>query len=427
MDKNPRLGALFLPCNRETNEVNSRQINKQTMRNALFTLILFSSTLVFGQGINFETTSWQSLLDQAKASNKLIMVDCYTTWCGPCKKMDAEVFTDQKVGKFYNKSFINAKFDMEKGEGLDIAKQYEIRNYPSIIFVDGEGTLVHKGVGFRPSEKFLALGERAANPRTSLFLLEDMYKNSGGRMPAADLLALLNARMDAHGDINEVVTSYVASGDIKDWGSEKGMQFIMDFVNSPSNDVFKEFIDRKEAFVKKFGQEKVDGKVARAFFTATREAAMKNDPNLIQNAIQLLYQDNPDFMMEKEVEGMMNFARFTRNEGMYKEFSHQYGHLLMEKPSITNSQANTLNGLAWDVYEDEQSEHDPEGLKQALKMIDKALEMDMNYAFADTKAALLLKSGNKAEGKVWVQKALDLAKKENVDGSETKKLLEKWL
>lgn len=65
-------------------------------------------------GISFEHSSWEDILKKAKEENKLIFIDAYTTWCGPCKMMARNVFTDAEVGTFFNQNFINVKLDMEK-------------------------------------------------------------------------------------------------------------------------------------------------------------------------------------------------------------------------------------------------------------------------------------------------------------------------
>ncbi|GAH00631.1 unnamed protein product, partial [marine sediment metagenome] len=74
-------------------------------------------SITFGQGINFNVHSFEEAIKTAKAENKLIFVDAYTTWCGPCKWMSKNVFTEGKVGDYFNESFVNVKIDMEKGEG----------------------------------------------------------------------------------------------------------------------------------------------------------------------------------------------------------------------------------------------------------------------------------------------------------------------
>ena len=132
------------------------------MRRILFTIaILLFSWNVFSQGIQFEAGSWKEVLQKAKQENKLIFVDLYTTWCGPCKKMAADTFPQQAVGDYFNKNFVNYKIDAEKGEGPELAGKYEVSAYPTLVFVDAAGELVYKFMGVRTAEKLIAEGEKA--------------------------------------------------------------------------------------------------------------------------------------------------------------------------------------------------------------------------------------------------------------------------
>jgi thiol-disulfide isomerase/thioredoxin len=107
--------------------------------------------------------------EKAQQEKKVIFVDVYTSWCIPCKKMTNEVFILPEVGARFNKDFINYKIDAEKGEGIELAKQYKVGSYPTYLFVNPDGTLVYRSVGSMPAEKFLgearlALSE-AADPK----------------------------------------------------------------------------------------------------------------------------------------------------------------------------------------------------------------------------------------------------------------------
>lgn len=99
-------------------------------------VLCLAATLGFSQGIKFEEGTWSEAVAKAKAANKPIFVDLYATWCGPCKLMAKNVFTDAAVGDKFNASFINVKVDAEKGEGITLAKKFTIKGYPTFIFVD---------------------------------------------------------------------------------------------------------------------------------------------------------------------------------------------------------------------------------------------------------------------------------------------------
>ncbi len=113
----------------------------------------------YGQ-INFTSHSWDETLVQAKKDHKLIFVDLYAVWCAPCKAMAKKVFTETKVGEFYNNSFINIKLDGEK-EGAKLYEKYKVQSYPTYLFVDGDGKLVYKIEGAVSAPKFIEEGEKA--------------------------------------------------------------------------------------------------------------------------------------------------------------------------------------------------------------------------------------------------------------------------
>ena len=91
--------------------------------------ILFCASGLFAQeqGITFAGGNWKDMLAKAKAENKVIFMDAYATWCGPCKMMDKNVFAEASVGEFYNEHFVNAQIDMEAGEGIELTELYQVR------------------------------------------------------------------------------------------------------------------------------------------------------------------------------------------------------------------------------------------------------------------------------------------------------------
>lgn len=126
-----------------------------------FTISQFSSIptteKVEETGINFKTMSFADALKLAKKENKIIFIDAYTSWCGPCKMMSARTFTDANVGQYFNDKFINLKVEMEKdADGPEIARRYKIQAYPTLLFINGDGKLVHSILGFRDASAFLA-------------------------------------------------------------------------------------------------------------------------------------------------------------------------------------------------------------------------------------------------------------------------------
>jgi thiol:disulfide interchange protein len=110
-------------------------------------------------GIVFQKGSWQEIVDSARKSNKPIFVDLSASWCKYCKKMKAEVYTDNSVASYYNQNFINVSYDIEKGDGVELAKKYNVKGLPTLVFIKADGTLISQNEGYITQEKLLELGK----------------------------------------------------------------------------------------------------------------------------------------------------------------------------------------------------------------------------------------------------------------------------
>ncbi len=111
-------------------------------------------------GITFHEGTWAEALQLAKKEGKPIFLDISASWCGPCKLLKAHTFPNGEVGKFYNENFISVAVDGEKGEGIELARKYKIRGYPSLIFIDSNGKLIAQTAGYRNPKQLIELGEQ---------------------------------------------------------------------------------------------------------------------------------------------------------------------------------------------------------------------------------------------------------------------------
>ncbi|TNE54444.1 MAG: DUF255 domain-containing protein [Bacteroidetes bacterium] len=110
--------------------------------------------------IVFQDLSFEKALKKAKETGKLVFIDSYTSWCGPCKRMAATAFKDASVAKLFNSKFINLKIEMEKSaDGPVVARKYGVRAYPTLLFVDGDGKLVKSVIGSQTAAQLLGVGK----------------------------------------------------------------------------------------------------------------------------------------------------------------------------------------------------------------------------------------------------------------------------
>jgi thiol:disulfide interchange protein len=113
-------------------------------------------------GINFFHGTWAEALVKAKKENKLIFLDSYASWCGPCKMMARNTFTDAEVGTFFNKNFINVKMDMEKNaDGPRLSRKFGLTAYPSLYFINASETVSHQSLGYQKPNQLIEIGKTA--------------------------------------------------------------------------------------------------------------------------------------------------------------------------------------------------------------------------------------------------------------------------
>jgi thioredoxin 1 len=111
-------------------------------------------------GIAFHRGTWDEALQKAKVEGKPIFLDISASWCGPCKKLKSKTFPDSEVGEFYNANFINVAFDGEIGEGIELARKYKIKGYPSLIYIDSNGQLIAQTAGYRNPKQLIDIGKQ---------------------------------------------------------------------------------------------------------------------------------------------------------------------------------------------------------------------------------------------------------------------------
>jgi thioredoxin-related protein len=139
------------------------------MKKILFLLIpivvvvaLMSAKTGEDKGIKFhEDPAWAEVSKMAGKEKKLIFMDIYATWCGPCKMLKRSTFPDKELGEYFNKNFINVSIDGEKGEGPELARKYNIPGYPTLLILDKDGKVVAQTAGYMKAEQLLQFGKDA--------------------------------------------------------------------------------------------------------------------------------------------------------------------------------------------------------------------------------------------------------------------------
>jgi len=130
-------------------------------------------------GVVFEsgTPKFEDVLAKAKAAGKPVFIDFTTDWCGWCRKLEADTYSQASVGDAM-KAFVCVMIDAEKGEGVEIAKRYGAHSYPTLVIVDSSGDEIDRISGYRPPAAFLADIARIQKGEGTLASLKKAYESA---------------------------------------------------------------------------------------------------------------------------------------------------------------------------------------------------------------------------------------------------------
>lgn len=382
---------------------------------SLLTVLAFSQT----KNIAFEHGTLDEIKAKALKENKLIFIDAYTTWCGPCKQMAKNVFTNDEVADHYNKNFVNAKIDMEKGEGIEIAKKYQVQCYPNLLFIDGNGNLVHRIAGSMSAKDFIALAEDAKVPEKQFASYSKNYE--GNKTNTDFLLKYIEAREATCLQSDEIVKDYFTQQKEADLTNKANWIMIQNHVNDRDSKEFKYLIaNRKkydDLYSEKAVNEKIDAVSQNQLLSVVKAKPFDEKKyNTTKEKISQLNTPNTKLIF---FESDLKLAELTNDWTTYTKLA------VDNVDQFYSKDAEALNSFAWTFYE---KVGDKDALGKAESWAKKACDIEKSYANIDTYASVLYKEGKKELAMQTAEKAIAIAKKEKYspdDYKGTTELIEK--
>lgn len=428
--------------------------------------VLFLSVLGFSQGIEFEHGTWKEVLEKAKLTNKPIFIDVFTSWCGPCKRMSKDVFPLAEVGKVYNANFVCYGIDAEKGEGIEIAKKYQVMSYPTYLFIKADGTLFSRSGGSMEAEKFIDVSKAAIadlNDPKPLSEWEKEYVEKKNN--PTFMLDYINKLLKLGKPITQLFDEYLALLPNDQRVSDK----IIEIYQKESRNIsinslaFTNLQDNKTLFFPKLGGS-VYVFINSVIDNSFREACKSKNEQLLQQVVDANEKLPKTPQSKPKEELYMNYymktndlEKYISNATIYCDtslmtitsdsiaktdkkvqqlFETQRSSLIGKMDSTQLAQltdymthisrdkySQTLNEIAWNFFE---KVADTKALENALRWSKRSLEIyPDNHMFIDTYANLLYKLGRNEDAIVKETEALNFAKSTKSDTKGYEKTLKK--
>ncbi len=362
------------------------------MRKIVSITFLVSSVAVQSQ-INFEQFEWDEVLKKAKEENKTVFLEAYATWSEPCQLLEKYAFSDLEVANFYNDTFLNIRLDMEQYPGIGLAEKYEVSIYPTLLFINGNGEVVHRGCGAMDAGELLDLGRTALSDNNWMTLNKTFEEGEreGGFM--SNYLGLMEQGcLNAEGFAQKLLSKIK----VEDLTNENSFVLMEEFQWDIYSREFRYMIENMEPFEVAFGKERVHDKIFNTFLAQYQEIYVSEELHLFGIRAFLDQLDGVSFVGSDTLLTMANlhYSEITEDWDTFSETAIAW-------VGMTGlDDIEELNELAWKFYLFVDSN---EKLKIASGWAKEAIDKDPSPSSIDTYASLQFKLGNK-------KKAIELEK-----------------
>ncbi len=385
------------------------------MKNLLKILFTILPLMIFAQdNIHFTEKSFNEILEKAEKENKLIFLDAYAAWCGPCKLMEKNVFTKKEIADYYNKNFINAHFDMEKGEGRELAAKYRVNSYPTLLFLNSKGEVITKSLGYLNPDQFLEFGKEAQSTSTLGTLKERFEK---GESSPEFLLNVMREYVDAdYPTAKKASERYFQNKTSAVW-TKDDIGLLLYFIQSTEDSNYKVFNERKSEIIKIIPEQAYldfDSNIKLHKLLAAsldEKNGNINEKYYLEKAIPLVGESQAKKLLNQL---KLNFYASTRNLKGYQEAAKEY----YKNPN--DFEPTELLRAAWFVSE---NISDPETLKKAETWAANAVIRMETPESTFILAKLYQKTGKKDLAKMYAETSIRIAEQTGADATAAKQIV----
>jgi len=360
-----------------------------------------------GQGIKF-ITNFQSLEEfelQIKKSKRNSLLIAYSSHCDVCGHMDTAVYKNKEVGKFYNKNFTVYKVDLETEMANSFVAKYQIVGYPTYLFFNENGVVMHRQKGGFPVKEFLELGNDAINPERQYLSASYKFQTGVRNKDFCKSLAESSKEMDNLELQRQCVMCYLEEN--SDWKSKESIKFIFDFVESDMEPHFQFLVKNRALFEEELGAGKVSEKVDNIILRDIAEVSFDQKSGILDTTIIRSFAK--EYLTDYEINRAI--ALFQANEFIRRNDTVNYIASVIDYfNKFPSKNGYLLTNLSQGISE---LTDDPASLKEALKLAILSIEYMKNENCYLNAASIAMQLNDKQKAFEILQSGKEYAQKEN--------------
>ena len=264
------------------------------MKRILFfaTIILAIQANIFSQ-IHFHDISYEDAIEKAKDEDKLLFVDIYADWCGPCRMLNQNVFPDSVLGVYFNKYFISIKVDGETPFGRKLMQEVGSNAFPTLLFISHNRSLLKMIRGYQSVDQLLAHAQGVVNPGD---MPSDKALEKLEREPTRDNhRELIEALLNDNRSIVESCSEYYEA--YSDLDLENNIDFVVFYLLE--DDIDSEMFQHFLSSIDLFNNDVIQSKIEQTLLHYLQMAVSKENLQIALNALDILFPYYKDATSEE--------------------------------------------------------------------------------------------------------------------------------
>ena len=380
----------------------------------LVLLITFHTLLGVGQtssGIVFDSLTFTEAISKSATIKKPVFIFGYASWCHFCEEMRDSVLSDSSIGKFYNENFVCIKLDLEK-EGLELNKILRARNFPTLVYYNQNGEMLHRSAGKKSKSDFIQLGKDALDSTKQMRTISLKYRD--GKLNPQETLDYFRLVERAGMDNQPLVNNYLTGISDEQLFIQPSWRILYELLKDIDQPCVKRVLDNRDKYAKKYTADSIDNKILTLYNNVLMSKVQLMDTNSYNSIISKLKTSEVPLASKivayAEISKMKQKAQWLDYKIAATKFVDEY----------CNDDYRRLNEIANNFYE---RIPDKELLLKAEKWSERAVSLMDNFKNNLTLGTLYFKNGKNDMAKKVLEHAIEIGNKSNIDTKQATFLL----